>query len=100
MNFEMQDLVGSWAFVDYGQRNCIGIITSIDMRGYGGVEGSKIWKPRYPIKMNLLVEVLGGTRWHHPMVHIYLDEVELTTPEVAEIFMQANNLIPPERKRK
>lgn len=98
MNFEMQDIVGSWAFIDYGQQNCIGIITSIDMRG-GGVLGSKIWKPRYPIKIILLINVLGGTRWHHPMgKQIYLDEVELTTPEVAEIFKQANNLIPPERK--
>lgn len=98
MNFEMQSVVGNWAFVEYGGQNCIGIITGIDMRGAGYGKGTS-WKPTYPIKMNILVNVMGGTRWHYPMVQLYLHDVEIVTPEVAEIFKQANDLIPPERKR-
>lgn len=95
MNFEMQELVGNW-FLG-GEDRFIGQIVSIDMRGYRA-EG---WLPKYPVKIKLLSKLVDGSGyWHFSPNIYYLDQLTLITPEVAEIYMQANNLTLPERKTK
>lgn len=95
MNFEMQDLVGSWCILEDGR---LGKIDEIYMRN--GVGDSKIWKPRYPVRLSILSNTLGGNcHWFSTHKTHYLDQLNIITPEVAEIYMQANNLTPPERKR-
>lgn len=90
MNFEMQDLVGSWVLVG-GE---IGKIDSINMQG----NSSNGWKPRYPVNLRLLVKRHDGeTYWVHGHKAHYLDQLDIIPPEVAEIYMQANNLSIPKR---
>lgn len=94
MNFDMQDLVGKWFFIEAMGGTQLGKILSIDMSGskFGYTTGN--WKPLFPLKTALLMKFPSGdVRWHQFKHTVYEKDIEIITPEIAQIYMQANNLI-------
>lgn len=101
MNFEMQELVGKWCFLKDGYYldGAIGRITNIDLASNMTLYSDKGWTPSYPIKIALLVNLAGHCRWINHSRTTYLRDIETITPEVAQIYMQANGLYDPSERK-
>jgi hypothetical protein len=90
----MQELIGKWFFIEAMGDTQLGKILSIDMRGnkFGYTTGN--WKPLFPLNVALLMRFPSGdVRWHNFKHTVYEKDLEIITPEVAQLYMQANNLI-------
>jgi hypothetical protein len=92
MNFEMQDLVGKWCLVKFrgGDRLCR--ISEINFAG-SKFHYVDAWKPTYPIKVITPVRIGEACKWTKlPLHELYLHDVTVLEPEMADIYIQANNI--------
>lgn len=89
MNFDNQELMGKWCL----HREEIAKIAEVKMTK--PVAG---WNVLVPIRLAYLMKTLDGNfRWVNMPRWLELADVTIITDEVADIFMQANNLKLPKR---
>jgi hypothetical protein len=92
MNFEMQDLVGKWCLVKFRGEDRLCRISGINFAG-SKLHYLGAWKPSYPIRVITPVRIGEECRWTKlPLPELYLHNVTVLEPEMADIYIQANNL--------
>lgn len=92
MNFEMQHLVGKWCLVKFRGEDRLCRISGIDFSG-SKLHHLGAWTPSYPIKVITPVRIGEECRWTKlPLPELYLHNVTVLEPEMADIYIQANNL--------
>ena len=96
MNFDMQDLVGKWCLATFKGRELLCKVSHIDFTG-SKFNYANSWTPTYPLKLKTPVKIGDHIGWSNLPMVAYLHDVTVLEPEMADIYIQANNIKLPER---